>query len=598
MSKSGNPTVEDSFSNDPDVNDKAGSSWLFPATMLAWVVIVLLGAWRYQGTPVQPASLSEKCFSAESALKILEDLVGEGIVHPSGSEHNKVVRQKIVDRLTRLGYQVEQHECTGTRRDGEKIPLVNLWTRLPGKNHGTSNEKLVAVVSHYDSNPDSPGASDDGVAVAASLTIARMLQQNLPQLNHDILFLITDGEEMGLLGAREFVEHHPLAKEIDVVINLEARGTSGPSLMFETHPDNSISVRQFVAASPKPFCGSLFYEIYKVLPNDTDFTVFKQADIPGFNFAFIGDVKNYHTRNDSIQNLDMNSMQHHGDNLLSLLLELDRHEKFKPDEDESRFTVYFDVMGWIVFSWPVGWSIALWTISFAGCIGVFLLIRPERKPITLTEKSPPRWVVRFNTSRLVRSVFLVLVMIGASCMALFSVHAGLKSSDALGPGWVNDAVLVELSYWTLSICAIYTCVWLAEQTALESFLWLTVVCLWAVLGLIVILTVPGACYLFIVPLLVTFILSLVPALLYRKSATSWCLLVLAVSIGFLWLPMERMFYDAIGFKLNLLLVVRIAIVTTSIFPIAFATREKRVPLIAMSFAFLGFATSIVSVVWT
>ncbi len=589
-----NVTVE----NNTKTATSSESVWIFPATMVAWILIVAIASWRYHGTPIRPKSAPEDQFSARRALVILEDLVGDGITHPSGSEQNAVVRQRVIDHLKKYGYDVAQQKRTAVTRSGEKIPLVNLFTRYHGKNHGTPSQRLIAVVSHYDSRAPAPGAGDDGAGVAASLEVARMLKQ-MPQLNHDILFLITDGEELGLLGAREFVDKKKLlTSQIDVVINLEARGTAGPSLMFETHPDNSVSVQQFSAASPKPFCGSLFYEIYKKLPNDTDFTVFKQEDIPGFNFAFIGDVENYHAESDTIQNLDLNSLQHHGDNLLSLLLELDKADQFQPGPNETKFRVYFDVMGWFVIDWPVHWSSGLWILGLIGCVAVYWCIRPEKLAPESTDSNVPAWVVWFNSNRWIRSAFWILVMIGASLMAAFAMHAGLLSGEAIQRGWVNDAVAVELGYWSVAICAIYVCVWLAEQSGLENHIWLVVIVLWSILGLLVTLNIAGACYLFIMPLLTTALLSIVPAFIFKRSFQTWVFFIFAVSVGFFWLPMERMFYDAVGFRINLLLVVRIALVTTAIFPIAFATHEKWVPRIAISFAFLGFGASILCVVWT
>lgn len=41
-----------------------------------------------------------------------------------------------------------------------------------------------------------------------------------------------------LLGAKAFVDAHPTAKEVKVALNFEARGNGGPSIMFETSPDN------------------------------------------------------------------------------------------------------------------------------------------------------------------------------------------------------------------------------------------------------------------------------------------------------------------------------------------------------------------------
>ena len=145
------------------------------------------------------------------------------------------------------------------------------------------------LAAHYDSVLAGPGVSDDGIGVATVLEIARAVKSQ-PVPRHSIVFLIDDGEEAGLLGARAFVDSDPWAKNIGAAVNLEARGTSGPSLMFETGAANAWAVRLYASSVKSPLTSSIFYTLYKRLPNDTDFTVFKAAGYEGMNFAFIGDV--------------------------------------------------------------------------------------------------------------------------------------------------------------------------------------------------------------------------------------------------------------------------------------------------------------------
>ena len=61
---------------------------------------------------------------------------------------------------------------------------------------------------------------------------------------------------------------------------------------------------------------------YKRLPNDTDFTIFKEHGIEGYNFAFVRYVQNYHTKNDDFAHADPGSLQHHGQNTWQLLTAL------------------------------------------------------------------------------------------------------------------------------------------------------------------------------------------------------------------------------------------------------------------------------------
>ena len=177
----------------------------------------------------------------------------------------------------------------------------------------------MLLAAHYDSVPAGPGAGDDGVGVASVLEIARVLKQQ-PARRHPIILLIDEGEEAGLLGARLFVSRStPRRSTIKAAVNLDARGDSGPSLMFETGPATDWALRMFAAAATRPMSNSIYYFVYKLLPNDTDFTVFKAAGYEGLNFALIGDVERYHTPQDRFENLDLGSLQHQGQNALSMV---------------------------------------------------------------------------------------------------------------------------------------------------------------------------------------------------------------------------------------------------------------------------------------
>ena len=145
---------------------------------------------------------------------------------------------------------------------------------------------------------------------------------NNKQPKNDIIILFSDAEELGLLGASAFVNNHLWAKDVGLVLNFEARGSGGPSYMLmETNGGNKNLIENFSKANPKyPVANSLMYSIYKMLPNDTDLTVFREdGDIDGYNFAFIDDHFDYHTAQDSYERLDRNSLEHQASYLMPLL---------------------------------------------------------------------------------------------------------------------------------------------------------------------------------------------------------------------------------------------------------------------------------------
>src|SRR5204863_149295 len=156
-----------------------------------------------------------------------------------------------------------------------------------------------------------PGVSDDGAGVAVVLELARAFSAKTTR--NDVIFLITDGEETGLRGARAFAERHPLMRRVGVVVNFEARGASGPSMMFETGPGNARLMDLFAHAVARPSASSVSYEVYKLLPNDTDFSVYRKLGLSGFNFAFSNSASLYHSARDNLQYIDRRSLQHAGE---------------------------------------------------------------------------------------------------------------------------------------------------------------------------------------------------------------------------------------------------------------------------------------------
>ena len=267
---------------------------IITAIGVALLLAATLAAYR---TPQPLASdAAPTAFSAARALEVLKDLVGDGVPHPLGSPADARVRDAIVRRLTALGYTTELQTGMACNDFGE----CGAPTNIVATRGQVTAKDAVMLAAHYDSVPAGPGASDDGVGVANLLEIARALTV-LPAPRHPIVLLVTDGEEAGLLGASLFTREHPLAKQVWAAVNMEARGVSGPSLMFETGSANEWLMRLYAKSTLEPITNSLCYVVYKTLPNNTDFTVFKAASYQGFNYAFIGDVAHYHTPLDNFE---------------------------------------------------------------------------------------------------------------------------------------------------------------------------------------------------------------------------------------------------------------------------------------------------------
>ena len=284
-----------------------------------------------------------------------------------GTRANREVADYLASQVQSMGLEI--------RREPGRIllpvqpPVIadfeNLVVTLPG----TDNTKAILLTAHYDSVPAAPGTSDDGAGVATLLECMRVLRAS-PQLRNDVIFLFSDGEEMGLLGAREFARDQQRMAQIGVTLNFEGRGNQGPVWLFETSTPNEWIVRQFAQASPFPVGNSLSYEIYKRLPNDTDFSVFKRQGLPGFNFAYFGGISSYHTRLDNLLNLDHTSLQHHGSYAVSLSRHLGQLDLSQIDPGDE--VIYGNLIGNAVIyyssSWILPWLVVAWVVLVAAIV--------------------------------------------------------------------------------------------------------------------------------------------------------------------------------------------------------------------------------------
>ncbi len=313
-------------------------------------------AWLSQAAVRLPMPLPSDAppteFSASRALDHLKVIAQQP--HPIGSPANAEVRDYLVAQLESMGLDVEIQR-TEMIYDYARNPgptrmatVENIVTRRPG----TGGDKALVLMSHYDSVPSAPGASDAGSGVTIILETLRALAHREPLAN-DLIAVVTDGEEAGLLGAQAFVRQHPLARDVGLVLNFEARGSGGPVFMFETSENNAGLIRGFREAAPFPVANSLSYEVYRRMPNDTDLSITKAHGLPGLNFGFIDNYFDYHTMGDNLGNIDWRSLQHGGSYALALAAHFGNADL---EAGAGGDATYFNVLGFAFVSYPA-WAV-------------------------------------------------------------------------------------------------------------------------------------------------------------------------------------------------------------------------------------------------
>jgi hypothetical protein len=352
------------------------------AKALALAITLVIAIWlaftAAQPPRPLPADAPATAFSAGRAMADVRVIARAP--HPTGSAANDAVRAHLVARLNELGFSVRQTEVAIPAKARQRLSdrgapattAVNIIGLRPGRDPAAP---AVLLMAHYDSVPGSPGAADDASGVAAALEIARAIPQATQA--RDLVLLLTDGEEVGLVGARDFFGRHrdgtptagdPLAGRTGVVINMESRGGGGRAMMFETGPDNGAMIGLLRRTVGDPAANSLAVKIYELLPNDTDFSPAKQRGLPGFNFAFIGDPRQYHSPVATPEALDQGALQHLGGQALDLSRALLTAPQLPPPAPDA---VFSDVLGAFVIAYPplVGWALValaallLWIVA-------------------------------------------------------------------------------------------------------------------------------------------------------------------------------------------------------------------------------------------
>lgn len=350
-----------------------------------WVCLLLglaIANLALRTPPPLPADAPADQFSAGRAMADVRAIGHKP--HPIGSAEIVRVRDHLLSRVNGLGLEVLVRPGEGVREATEGAPrsvavgaVQNIVATLPGADR---DAPAVLVMSHYDTVHNSPGAADDSAGVAAALEIARALKAG-PTPARDVIFLFTDGEEPGLLGAEAFFARDPLREHGGVVVNMEARGDAGRAAMFQTGPDSGDLIRLYAGSARQPTANSLAAAVYARMPNDTDFTHALRKGLPGLNFAFIDDQLAYHTPLATPEHLDQGSLQNLGDQALPAVRALAMGATLPA---KSPDLIYSDVLarGLVAYPVEVGWAI----LAVAGVLILFTGFRALRgKAVTFVE---------------------------------------------------------------------------------------------------------------------------------------------------------------------------------------------------------------------
>jgi hypothetical protein len=502
-------------------------------------LVLVLAAFRYRSPSSKPATAPAAEFSGERARATLARILAHGAPHPTGSDEASRVRERIVGELSHLGYAPRVQRSFACGRHGACAFVANVIAEL----HGSASTGAVLVSAHYDSVGAGAGANDDGTGVAAVLEIARALTATTP-LAHSVLFVLTDAEEEGLLGARAFAENDPDMARVRAAVNLDARGSRGPATLFEISGNGDI-VRALASAIPRPVTSSLFFSIYRRMPNDTDFSVWRLR-ARGANFAFLGDISNYHTALDRFDTTSSGTMQQEGEGALGMIRALadardegtrETRPAAPPTETNA---VWFDVLAAHVVRWD-----GVWTTPLA-CAGVALVALA----IALQ--------IRGGRTRIARAVFgigLLPVATAGAALIGFAIVRALTSMGITPAPWTANAPWIVAATCVAGVAvATFAIAPFARaedhggprEPARGLGLWSGTWLFFAIAGAVSAWAAPGASYLFIVPSIAAGLAGIAGVRLEPYRALMLMCAVPLVVCLLLFSPILILLYDAIG----------------------------------------------------
>lgn len=485
----------------------------------------------YHGHDTVSEAANEDRVSAIRGLTVLHKILDPFESHPAGSAENAEVRRRLIEHLTGQGLSVKEYPFAV-----QGVSMTNVLAELPGD----ASLRPILLATHYDSVEAGPGVGDAGSCVAALIEVARWLlhQQStnqLPERRPSVYFLFTDGEEWvrgighGLNGAEIFVEENAdLLAQRPLILNFDARGSSGPSLLYETSRNNLKLMQSVLPHLPRPaFTASSYVAVYDLLPNATDFTQFKAADSEGLNFAFIADPHRYHTAQDTLQNLDPRSVQHHANNALAFLKMWLNDPTI--DFSANQNAVFFEIAGHWIICYPESWSIWLALSLFLVQLGSLWKVKAGR----------PSLAAVFDTFATLFAAAIGCLMIG--WLILQSKDLVPRSSHGFGP---YDSLLIG-GLWLSCLVIVRTAFRYLGGRTDQQTTWHVIWLANAAIGILSAISLPGFSYIFLWCGIVPAILSLTP--IDRSQSTTVATLFAAVII----VPLGYQFGIALGVRMSL-----------------------------------------------
>ncbi|CAD5901771.1 putative Predicted aminopeptidases [Carnobacterium maltaromaticum] len=452
---------------------------------------------------------------------------------PNGSEQIDKVKNYIVKQTTDAGLKADVQNYQGNiTYDGFEgnVNLNNIMVSIEGSgiNHKRQN---IYFMAHYDSVPTGPGANDNGVNVAILLELIKYAQSK--KFENNIHMIFTDGEEKGLLGSYIFWNNLENIENSDLVINLEARGVSGASVLFQTSENNFELIKSLANTKQLINTNSFLTDIYSLLPNDTDLSVPLEKKLAGLNYTYFNGYDYYHTEKDNSDNLKPETIV---SQYLNIQHSLDIFGNNNLSLSSNKNAIYFSSFGQLI----VLDEISIFVISIVSIIvGILFLI-------TLSGKN---LIVMIQKNLII--IFLVVMGILLSYMISFLLWKFVAEKMTI----FNGATYDQYAYTSIFICTsilFYLFLNIKYRLVIDYDDMLLVNSELLILSLIFL---KGASYLFLIGLITSLLCSMINLTMKHLHLKHYLVLITNIISLMLYVPIIYLCWNGLTYEMMFIIVI-------------------------------------------
>ncbi|XP_017150804.1 endoplasmic reticulum metallopeptidase 1-like [Drosophila miranda] len=454
---------------------KANRPWYFEAGfLLFWATLflaIVVPLFYRLPTPLTVHDTNQDVFIAERAHKTLAGLanIGTKVVGSQGNEvytvqfllaELELIKQQVL--LEYYDIEIDVQIASGSYIHWTMINMYqgvqNIVIKLSPK--GSTSETYLLVNSHFDSKPTSPSVGDAGHMVTTMLEVLRVISTSKQSFQHPIVFLLNGAEENPLQASHAFITQHKWAPFCKAVINLDAAGTGGREILFQSGPYNPWLLKYYKESAKHPFGTTMGEEIFQtgLLPSDTDFGIFNTyGNLVGFDLAQCINGFVYHTKYDELDVIPQGALQNTGDNILNLVRALSNApELYDTEAFASGHAIFFDFLGLFFISYSSSNGEYLnYGVAGAAIILIFVSLWRIAAVSNVSQEDVRQWAILVLVIQVIAFVLgLALPIVVAYALDLYGKSLSYYSSPLLVVGLFVCPSLVGLSlpstiYYTL-----------------------------------------------------------------------------------------------------------------------------------------------------